>query len=95
MTYKRRTDGNHSPITAALRQAGYIVDDYSGVYKAGHPDIAYTRAGVRLYADIKMPGESLRPEQVAWFTERGLEPLAVHDVDEAIDAHNRALEKVA
>lgn len=80
-----KPDTNHGEIRAGLRAKGYTVQDihYIG---GGCPDIlVYSPFSRRwLPMEIKMRGEGLTPDEVKWWAAIGLEPIIVHDTDEAI-----------
>lgn len=62
--YAKRTDGNHTDIRDAMREAGCEVEDMSGAGK-GFPDtVVYTPDKRLLLVEIKMPKGTLTAPQV-------------------------------
>lgn len=76
MSYRKRVDGNHSEVIAALRKAGWRVKDTSR-YGDGFPDALARRGDVLLFIEIKDGAKSLSRRQltdeeaefVTWFGE--------------------------
>jgi hypothetical protein len=90
MTQVHRADDNQSEIVKALRKAGVSVLVLSQV-GGGCPDllIGFTDVldGYNLLLEVKMPNGRLSPEQKAWHDDwKGLKPIVVRSVDEALEA---------
>jgi len=68
---KYKTDGNQGQIVAALKAAGYIVDDLSR-HGRGFPDLLVwtkTTPAIAIPLEIKMPGQKLSKREEQWFAE--------------------------
>ena len=64
--YRRsKVDANQRQIVSALRQAGVSVISLAAVGD-GCPDLLVSRNGWMMLLEVKVPGEKLRPSQVAW-----------------------------
>lgn len=61
--YAKRTDNTHAEIRDALREAGWIVTDYSAVGQ-GVPDLRVLKANVGLWVDAKSKGGEVEHAQV-------------------------------
>jgi len=68
---KYKTDGNQSTIVAALKAAGYIVDDMSR-HGRGFPDLLVwtkTVPAIAIPIEIKMPGQKLSKREQQWWSD--------------------------
>ena len=62
-TYARRTDNTHAEIRKELKNAGWIVIDYSGVGN-GIPDLRVLKGDIGVWVDAKSPGGEVERKQV-------------------------------
>ncbi len=70
--YGRKLDDNHATIVASLKAMGASVETIQGA-TAGTPDLVVRIFGMERLAEVKPPGEKLKPNQVKWWGAWGRE----------------------
>lgn len=79
-----RRDGNQPEVVSWYLQQGCSVLDLSDI-GGGCPDLLIGCAGVDGFAEVKMPGEDLRPNQVTFNRDwRGQQPWKVTTMQDVI-----------
>lgn len=77
-----KRDTNEPEIVKALRNVGISVQSISA---GGTPDLLCGYKGKNYLLEVKMIRGKLTPDQVTWHEKwRGLKPVIVHDIDEAL-----------
>lgn len=79
-----KPDGNQAAIVGALRRAGFAVRILS-VVGDGFPDLIVAWAGGQILLEVKRPGETLRPNQEAFFRSWPGPKAVVHSEIEALE----------
>lgn len=91
MRRHHRVDANQAEIVLCLRKAGRRVVVMSHV-GAGFPDLVVHWGGHCILMEVKMPGEKLTPDQVAFHAAWTGPPIAVvYGVRDALTATGIAL----
>ena len=80
-----KVDRNQAAIVLALRGVGATVCITSDVGR-GYPDLTVGFRGCTFLVEVKMPGEGLTPDQVAWHQMWNGHVAIVHSEDEAYEA---------
>jgi hypothetical protein len=89
-----KRDANQSPLTGWYEALGCIVVDLGDV-GSGVPDLMVGCAGVTGLAEVKVPGEDLRPSQITFNDRwRGSAPWKISTQDDVI-AHVAFMRKQA
>jgi len=79
-----RVDSNQPEIVAALRAAGCTIQHLHMVGQ-GCPDVAVSRDGRTVFFEIKMPGSSLTPAELLWFSTWQGEAHVVYSAEQALE----------
>ena len=86
-----RRDSNHAEIVKALRAFGVGVLDISSV-GGGAPDLVTWPFGFVPFAEIKVVGDSPRPNQFHWWMLNcGTPPVVLSTVDDCLAHHQRLM----
>jgi hypothetical protein len=82
--YARRVDGNQRAIVAAVTAAGWQVH-YCYMFGGGIPDLVAYRDGLRIWLEVKLPGEKLTKREREFADIWGPGPmLVVYSAEDAL-----------